>query len=175
MSRRLYLPLIAALALAAPALAQEAHEGHAAPACAATDAAAPAGWARKLELTAASEDGGASAAKLVLGQSAEARLTNGAEVIFPVAPQKTPAGETYAGLFELNIATAGLYRLALSEAAWIDVVENGVLIDSTAHAHGPACTTVRKMVDFPLKAGRHVVEVAGAPNPTIVLMAAPAP
>lgn len=173
MFSRLSLPLIAAFALCAPAVAQE-HAGHETPACAAMDAAAPAGWLKRLELTAAGEDGGASAAKLVLGQSAEARLTTGAEVIFPVAPQKTPAGETYAGLFELNIPVAGTYRLSLSEAAWVDVVENGVLIDSGAHAHGPPCSTLRKMVDFPLKAGRHIVEIAGAPKPAIVIMAAPA-
>ncbi|WP_141653148.1 hypothetical protein [Phenylobacterium immobile] len=175
---RLCLPVIAALALVGPALAQEHraqdHAAHGAPACAAVDVAAPAGWSRRVELTAATEDGGASAAMLGLGQSAKARLTSGAEVVFPVAPQKTPAGETYAGLFELNVPVAGTYRLSLSEPAWVDVVENGLLIEAAAHAHGPPCGTVRKMVDFPLKAGRHVVEIAGAPKPDIVIMAAPA-
>jgi hypothetical protein len=164
------LLLVSALAITAPAVALA--QDHAA-ACAAMDATAPAGWTKRLDLTAAGEDGSASAAALGLGQAAKATLVNAAEVIFPVAPQKTPAGETYAGLFELNIPTAGTYRLTLSDAAWVEVAKDGVLIASSAHAHGAPCTSVRKMVDFPLTAGRHVVEIAGAPAPSIVVMAAP--
>nr|WP_179220809.1 hypothetical protein [Sphingomonas laterariae] len=39
-----------------------------------------------------------------------------------------------------------------------------------ATAHGPACSGVRKMVDFRLKAGRHVLQIAGSASPAIALM-----
>lgn len=162
------------LSLATPfAAAAQTHEGH--EACAAMNQAVPAGWTDRLALTAAAADGAAGAAVLRLGQSAAARLKPAAEVTYPVALKRAAAEPAYGGLFELNIPTAGTYRLSLSEPAWVEVAEAGVLVVSSAHAHGPACSTLRKMVDFPLKAGRHVVEIAGSPNPEMVLMAAPAP
>lgn len=168
---KLILALMLSLAAPLAVQAQEAPAGHGA--CARMDAAAPAGWGDRLELTAATTDGAASSATLGLGQSAAARLSPAAEVVYPVAPQRASAEQTYGGLFELNVPAAGTYRLSLSEPAWVEVTEAGVLAGSSAHQHGPACSTVRKMVDFPLKAGRHVVEIAGSPNPNIVLMAAP--
>ena len=63
----------------------------------------------------------------------------------------------------------------LGSAAWIDVLRDPTLgtsgvappIPSVAHAHGPDCTGLRKMVDFDLMPGRHLLQVVG--NSTAVL------
>ena len=54
---------------------------------------------------------------------------------------------------------AGTYRVALSSGAWIDLVRDGEPVASTAHGHGPNCTGVRKMVDFPLTPGRYTLQL----------------
>ena len=40
--------------------------------------------------------------------------------------------------------------MGLSAGAWIDVVKDGAQVASSAHGHGPACSTLRKQVAFEL-------------------------
>ncbi len=41
------------------------------------------------------------------------------------------------------------------------MVSGKAFVESSAHAPGPACTTLKKTVVFPLKPGRYVLEIAG--------------
>lgn len=107
-----------------------------------------------------------------VGEGLRATLLPAAEVGYPVAPAKPGAAGTSGGVFAFEIVRAGRYRVALGAGAWIDVAQGGVRLAAVAHGHGPDCSPVRKMVDFDLKPGRYLLEIAGAPSPTLALMIA---
>jgi hypothetical protein len=65
------------------------------------------------------------------------------------------------------VTRPGTYRVALGQKAWIDVVRGRAGVASSAHAMGPRCTGVAKLVDFPLRPGRYVMQLTGAPAPTL--------
>lgn len=107
-----------------------------------------------------------------VGRGVRAALLPGADVSYPVAPAKPGAAGTSGGVFAFEVARAGRYRVALGAGAWIDVVQRGRVLTSAAHAHGPECSPVRKMVDYDLKPERYLLEVAGSPAATLGLMVA---
>lgn len=43
-------------------------------------------------------------------------------------------------------------------------------VTSVAHGHGPACSTIRKTVDFDLKPGRYLLQVARSRTEAIRIM-----
>ena len=57
----------------------------------------------------------------------------------------------------IEIAEAGTYGVAIDTGAWIDVSRDGRPLHSAAHGHGPACSTIRKIVDFRLEPGRYTI------------------
>lgn len=146
-------------------------------ACASTTRAqtpcpAPAGfedWARPVSIAAAADMGGAPAAPIVAGRAYVVALLPTAAIRYAVPPAKPGAAAGRGGVLPLDIARPGTYRIALGVAAWIDVLRGRTAISSTAHAHGPECTGVRKLVDFPLERGRYVLQISGAPGPTIAI------
>lgn len=168
--------ILAALALAAAPAAWAQEHDHAAPACTATDAALPAGiedWNGGAALaTGAAAD---SAAILQLGKGHEAALKRKAEVAFTVEPEKPGGSVSYSGIFAFDVTEAGNYAVALSTAAWIDVVEDGKALEPLSFGHGPACTTIRKMVVYPMKPGRHLLQIAGNGAATAKLLVAKQP
>lgn len=60
----------------------------------------------------------------------------------------------------LEIADAGTYGVALATAAWIDVMRGAEVLRSTDHSHGPACSGIRKIVDFRLAPGRYTIRLS---------------
>ncbi|MDE2404145.1 MAG: hypothetical protein KGM17_05450 [Sphingomonadales bacterium] len=156
--------MVLAAMTATPAGAQEAP----APACTATVKAegALAAWGVETAMTAN------GAATLKVGQAARLTLAPVAAVHWAAAPAKAPAAGTFGGVVNVYVAKAGTYRVALGAGAWLDVIRTGetAATPSTAHAHGPACTGVRKLVDFTLVTGRYAVQVSGAPEATIGML-----
>ena len=69
-----------------------------------------------------------------------------------------------------QVARAGTYRVALGTSAWIDVVRAGRALPSQAHGHGPACTGIRKIVDFRLTPGRYVLQLSGTMATTLPVL-----
>lgn len=57
----------------------------------------------------------------------------------------------------VEIAEAGTYGVAIDQGAWIDVARDGRVLASIGHGHGPACSTIRKIVDFALVRGRYTI------------------
>lgn len=173
---RLTLIALAVVALGgAPALAQQT--GHEAPACAAMDATLPAGmadWNGKAEITTAPSPEHAGHVSLALGKGYEAKLKKKGDVTFSVEPEKPGGSVSYSGLFSFTIPEAGSYSVALGTAAWIDVLEDGKALEPASFGHGPECTTIRKKVVFALKAGLHVLQVAGNGAETLKVMVAKA-
>lgn len=71
--------------------------------------------------------------------------------------------DTYGINTNLNIKTAGQYSVALSRAAWIDVIAPSGPLTSSTHRHGPECTSIRKIVTFQLKPGNYQLRIKNSP------------
>jgi hypothetical protein len=153
--------LLAAVVMAGAAQAQEAP----APACTVKDADLPAelaGWTAKAPLDAAAGAEGLAKAALVPGQAYQAVLPSTPAVAYAAPPEKPGDPASHGGLFSLTVPAAGTYVVALGAGAWIDVLKDGAPLASVSHGHGPACSTVRKIVGFDLPPGRYVVQISGA-------------
>ncbi|MBB5685628.1 homogentisate 1,2-dioxygenase [Sphingobium boeckii] len=141
---------LAMMAAVAPALAAEER---APVACGAMDAALPAelnGWTRVTD------------GAVVVGQTRALTLSPIAALTFVVAPGRAADAGTFGAVMTFDVATSGHYRVALGQGAWIDLVKDGKALTSTTHSHGPACSTIRKIVDFDLVPGRYVLQLSGA-------------
>lgn len=117
----------------------------------------------------------ARATILTPGVAVSARLSSTRDVRYAVRPEKPGGSVSYGGVFAFTVAAPGRYRIALGSGAWIDVLANGKPATSVAHGHGPACTGIRKMVDFDLAAGHYVLQVAGNGTANLPLMVAKLP
>ena len=166
-----------AIALAGPACAQQ-QPAAPVPACAAMDAVLPAGftdWNGRAALATATGEADLAKAGIMLGKGYEASMLNTPKVAFSVQPEKPGGSVAFAGLFTFTVETEGAYTVALSTPAWIDVLEDGKSLAPTSFGHGPECTSIRKMVVFPLKPGAHVLQVSGNGAPSMKLMVAKKP
>jgi hypothetical protein len=135
------------------------------PACAAANSGLPAAlaaWIKTTDLDSATSANSLSQARLAPGGAVRLRLSPTMNVGFLIAPEKAPAPGSQGGLLTVSVRKAATYRIALSAGAWIDVVKDGQSQTATAHGHGPACTSIRKMVDFALTPGDYVIQISGA-------------
>ena len=138
----------------------------AAPACPVTPVALPAeyaGWSAAAPVAAAADTGGVSDAVLTVGKGARATLPPAGALKLPVTPKRPPSVNGHGGLFAFEAASAGRYRVALGAGLWAEVVANGAALPAANHGHGPACTAVRKFVEWDLKPGRYLLQVTGEP------------
>lgn len=160
------------------AIAQAGAHEHAAPTTAPAVCAAPeslpgplAGWAAPHRPVAAARNAKATRnALLTPGQAADVTLQQTPRVTYPVEPGKPGGSVSFGGLLAFDVAEAGTYRVALGSAAWIDVVEDGASLVSIAHGHGPECSGIRKMVDYTVKPGRHVLQIAASGDAAITVL-----
>lgn len=162
------IPLL--LLAATPAFAQDPATD---PGCMTVRPAFPAGfggWSVRTPLTAGAST--RSAPVLVIGRGVDLRLTGAERTTPAAAPQKPTEPGATAGLALFQVTRAGTYRIALGSAAWIDVVRSGKPVASAAHGHGPACTGIRKIVDFRLTPGRYVLQLTGTQAPSVPVLIA---
>jgi hypothetical protein len=169
---------LSALGLAAVAAGPiEAQESAPPPACAAP--VAPTGelapWTMPFQLKAAETETSTSRARLPIGQAANLTLLQTPDVRYPLRPEKPGGSVSYGGLVLIDVREAGTYRVALDSAAWVDLVRDEQAVKSTAHGHGPNCTGIRKMVDYPLTPGPYVLQISanGRPQMTVLLARLP--
>lgn len=144
----------------------------AAPACPATPPPEPAGftgWTAPTPLVAGRD--AASAPALPVDTAARVSLGDAGAVRYAAAPGHAPAAGSHGGILALTVASAGRYRIALGAGAWIDLVGGTTPLPSVAHGHGPACSTLRKTVDFDLQPGRYLLQLSGNAAPTLTVMA----
>ncbi len=152
------------LLLAAPQAAS-------APDCPATPAALPAGmegWRRPVPVTAGADATRPTA--LTIGTAVTATLLPAARLSYAAPPAKPGTPGSHGGVLAFTVTKAGRYRVALGAGAWIDVLRGTTAVASAAHGHGPACSTIRKMVDFDLPPGRHLLQIAGSEPPALTVM-----
>ncbi len=165
--------LFASVCLLSPLAAQARQAPPAGETCAALDADLPAefsAWTAKAPLTAASRVGDIGQAGLKPGQAYLATMPERPSVAYVVPSGKSGDPGSHGGLFDLTIATAGTYVVVLGAGAWVDVLHDGAPVASVSHSHGPACSTLRKMVAFELRPGRHVVQIDGAAPAALPIM-----
>lgn len=132
-------------------------------------------WGKRAPLAAAGAVGDVDAAMLTAGAAVEARLRPAADVRYVTSPQKPARAGGHGGLFSFEVSQPGTYRVAMSGGGWVDILNGGRPASTSAHGHGPACSGIRKMIDFPLNRGRYVVQVMGNPDPSVALLIARLP
>lgn len=164
---------ISTTAFAQSPAAPMAKEAHAQPNCPADAEPIPpalAGWTGRAGMVAGTDADHLDAAQLALGKGVELALRPTPEVRYALRPENPGGSVSHGGMVALTIASAGAYRVAISSAAWLDVVRDGASLTSVGHGRGPACSGIRKMVDFALQPGRYVVQIAGNGQPAIGLL-----
>lgn len=134
-----------------------------------------ASWPAAVPMKAAADRNGLDAARLTPGQAVQLMLLQTSKVAFPLQPKKPGGTASYGGLMQFAVKEEGVWRVALGSGAWIDVVKDGKALPSIAHGHGPACSGIRKMVDFSLSPGTYILQVAASGTETLTVMAAHQP
>ncbi|MFW2852917.1 hypothetical protein ACM61V_13460 [Sphingomonas sp. TX0543] len=165
------LPLLLVLAQGAPVAVNNsvACPGPAAP------PAGMSGWSRTIQIASVLRPRDTTKALIPTGSRALTGLFPVAQVNYAVPPAKLPQGGANGGLLGFFATKAGRYRVALGGSAWVDVVRDGKSLPSVAHSHGPACSGIRKMVDFDLKPGRYLLQIAGSDAAALDVMISPVP
>jgi hypothetical protein len=77
-----------------------------------------------------------------------------------------------AALVPFEVGEDATYRVALSSRAWVDVAAGNALIKASGHIHGPPCTGIAKVVDFPLKRGRYALHLTGISESSVKVLIA---
>lgn len=132
-------------------------------------------WTSPVRLTAAGSEGRTSRARLAVGQAATLALLPTPDVRYPHRPEKPGGSVSYGGLARVDVAEAGVYRVALSSAAWVDLVRGGTAATSVKHGRGPGCTGIRKMVDYSLQPGRYTLQVSANGEQAVTVLVARLP
>jgi hypothetical protein len=117
--------------------------------------------------------GDVSGHSIALGVRTQLSLKHRDEVVFVLPPEEPdmPAEYVYSGMVVFDVPEAGTYRIASVEGMWLDVVQDGALIASTAFGRGPEC--MGKFVEFPLQAGDAVLQLSGGPYETVDILIVP--
>lgn len=87
----------------------------------------------------------------------------------PPERERKPAN-LHAGLSTVDVPKAGTWRLSASTGLWVDVIGPEGVVESTAFGALAPCTSIRKVVEFPLGPGRHTLQLSGNPGPATRLM-----
>ena len=92
-----------------------------------------------------------------------------ADAKLPTALERAPKSATSFAGFVLAPApkSPGTYKITLSSEGWIDVVQDGHTVKSTAFSGATGCEGIRKSVKFDLAAAPFTVELTGIPANTI--------
>lgn len=167
------LAFVAALAMTGSASAQPADRPP--PGCKAWNADLPPVWMPWAETPSALK---AAASRADLAQ---AGIASGKKFSLTLAPSKAvrmivetpdidPPADAHGGMLSLRVPSDGYYWVAVSQGLWIDVVANGVVLESTDHGPGPNCASIGKTVQFQLKAGDAIIQLSDNKGAHVDLM-----
>jgi hypothetical protein len=95
-----------------------------------------------------------------------------AEMIAAVTGDRSKAAQT-GGMARIafRIDKAGTYGIALDQPGWIDVaVKDGTPLKTAGHGHGPACSTISKIVRFDLQPGLYELKLSKLTKPKAKVM-----
>lgn|SRR5690606_35958257 len=119
----------------------------------------------------------AGATRIEPGTRHDIRLHPQRGVTLATAPGKAVPDHAMAGLLVFRVPEDGRYRVSLTTAHWVDVVDGGRVLASLDHEGRRGCPLLRKVVEFELAAGRDLVlQLVGpaADETGVVITAAPA-
>jgi hypothetical protein len=119
----------------------------------------------------------ASGSKLdSVGSGVALELQPHSSVVFILPPERQPKSpDSFSGVISFaNVPKTGLYQITLSAEAWVDVIQDGQAVKSTAHSGKRGCADVRKSVRFELKPGALTIQLSGAAAKTMNLAVLPA-
>jgi hypothetical protein len=119
----------------------------------------------------------ADAPELVLGRLYSLELRAEPEVSFAAPPgRRTPTEAAYAGLAQLRVPAGGPYRIAIDQAAWVDVLVNGTPIQARGFQGRRGCSAPHKIVEFELPAATPLVlQFSGGVTPAVLVTVTAAP
>ena len=110
-------------------------------------------------------------ANIEVGKASYVGLHSTPKVSYVARPTNEGGAVSYGGMFNVEIKQNGLYRVALGNASWLDLIKDGKAAQSVAHQEGPKNSGIRKMVDYPLEAGVYTLQLsAGGDSTTAVLI-----
>jgi hypothetical protein len=90
-------------------------------------------------------------------------------------PERVPRNaDSFAGKLEFAAGAARTYNVTVSANAWIDVVQDGRQLKSTAFTGNAGCKGVRRSVRFEIGAGPFVLQVSDVPVDSIRVVLTPA-
>lgn len=115
----------------------------------------------------------------VVGRAVDLPAVPVANVRLAVQPSK-PLSGTHLASAGFEVTTAGRYAVAVGSARsapkplWLDIAgADGKPLTAVGHGHGPACSSITKIVDFDLTPGRYtllVTELTGGDQPVRALI-----
>jgi hypothetical protein len=85
-------------------------------------------------------------------------------------PDVDPPKNAHQGILSLHVPADGNYWIASSSGLWIDVVASGVVLESTDHGPGPQCASIRKAVQFLLRAGDVLIQLSDNSGPKVDIL-----
>ena len=107
-----------------------------------------------------------------LGAARTGLLLHKAESLrYWIAPERRQDVFKFGGMIPVEVKRAGRLVIALDAGAWIDLVRDGKAQPSAAHGHGPACSGIRKTVEYDVTPGRYLLQIVNAPEQSIRAMA----
>lgn len=109
-------------------------------------------------------------AVLTLNKASFVGLHNTPKVVYVSRPIKEGGTVSYGGIFQIEITEKGIYRIALGNASWVDVIKDADLAKSIAHKGGPENTGIHKMLDYSLEAGVYILQLSAGGDSTTGLL-----
>ena len=108
-----------------------------------------------------------------LGGVAELQAVETVKFVKP--PEKPPeAGSLGAVVTVKHITVGGMYQVTLSEAAFIDALQDGEVLKPVAFTGNKECAGLHKSVRYVIKPGPLVLQLSGAKVPRVNFVVLPA-
>lgn len=89
-------------------------------------------------------------------------------------PKSVPERPFAGAVTIASIGKPGIYQVTLSSSGWIDVIQDGKVLDAVTHTGKSDCPSIRKSIRFDLKADPVMLQVTSVPanNVKIAIKAA---
>jgi len=115
-----------------------------------------------------------SGGSIALEAATTLRLAPLADAHFAMPPERAPKSPAdKAAMANASAPAAGVYKISLSEAGWIDVIQDGAFVKSLNVSGALDCPGIRKIVVFKLAAKPFAIEVSGVTAPELSLIVSP--
>jgi NitT/TauT family transport system substrate-binding protein len=147
------------------------------PGCSAWNSDLPANWAgwgeAANDVAAAATPEDAAKAAIAVGKKSSVTLAPARGVKLRVeTPDIDPPPDAHKGMLSLHVPAEGFYWVAVDSGLWVDVVQDGKILESTDHGPGPRCASIAKTVQFALKAGDAEIQLSDNRGAKVDLMVA---